>query len=96
MNINLRNFDALKKPEREALFDRHIQRYVEYPEHLRDKAVMLSMKIISAPWRTLKYRLKEMHKEGKDPFELYKELDRDDWNTFVQNIESKGFQSKSQ
>ena len=75
VNINLHNFDALKKPEREALFDRHIQRYVEYLEHLRDKAVELSMKIIFVAWRTHKYRLKEVHKEGKDPFELYKELD---------------------
>ena len=34
--------------------------------------------------------------EGKEPFELHKHLDRQDWNLFVENATSKQFKEKSE
>ena len=94
VNINLPSFDSLKKEGKERLFDINIQPYVEFPADLRKKAIKLSMKIISSARRNHKYRLGQLWRDGKDPFQIYKELNQEDWNTFWDKLRSDEAQSR--
>ena len=53
-----------------------------YPKDLKEKAMRLSMKMISSRWRDYKTRLRTMLRKGKNPFTTFKHLKEEDWKTF--------------
>ena len=93
VNINLESFEKLQN--KDSIFNNHIQRYVIFPENLKEKAQKLCMKMISSRWRDYKSHLIKIMRNGEEPFGRYKHLSREDWNSFVARCSTEDFQARS-
>ena len=67
-----------------------------YPEELKNKAMKLSMKIISHARRSYKGKLRDCLEEGKNPFEKFKDLKEEDWIEFASKCNTNQFAQESE
>jgi hypothetical protein len=73
------------------LFANSIQRYVVYPEELKEKGKRAAMKGISHSWRSYKNRLVTYLRKKQNPFEKFKDLKEENWERFITKCESPEF-----
>jgi hypothetical protein len=73
-----------------------IQRYVVYPEELKEKGKRAAMKDISHSWRGYKNRLVTCLRKKQNPYEKFKDLKEEDWERFVAKCESPEFVANSE
>jgi hypothetical protein len=74
--LTLKKFEDLIEDEKNELFVNCIQRYVVYPEELKEKGKRADMKGISHLWRGYKNRLVTCLRKKQYPFEKFKDLKR--------------------
>jgi hypothetical protein len=89
--LTLKKFEDLTEDEKNELFMNSIQRYVVYPEELKEKEKRTTMKGISHWWRGYKNRLVTCLRKKQNPFEKFKDLKEEDWERFVVKYESLEF-----
>jgi hypothetical protein len=89
--LTLEKFEDLAEDEKNKLFTNSIQRYVVYPEELKEKGKRAAMKGISHLWRSYKNRLVTCLRKKQNPFEKFKDLKEEDWERFVTKCESPEF-----
>jgi hypothetical protein len=89
--LTLKKFDDLTEDEKNELFANSIQRYVVYPEELKEKGKRAAMKGVSHSWRGYKNRLVTCLRKKQNPFEKFKDLKEEDWERFVTKCESLEF-----
>jgi hypothetical protein len=65
--LTLENFEDLVKDEKNELFANFIQRYIVYPEELKEKGKRAAMKGISHSWRGYKNRLMTCLRKNRTP-----------------------------
>jgi hypothetical protein len=94
--LTLENFEDLAEDEKNELFANFIQRYIVYPEELKEKGKMTAMKGISHSWRGYKNRLMTCLRKKHNPFEKFKDLKEEDWERFVAKCESPKFVANSE
>jgi hypothetical protein len=76
--LTLEKFEDLAEDEKNDLFANSIQRYVVYPEELKENGKRVAMKGISHSWRGYKNRLVRCPRKKWDPFEKFKDLKKED------------------
>jgi hypothetical protein len=76
--LTLEKFEDLTEDERNELFINSIQRYVVYPEELKEKGKMAAMKGISHLWRGYKNKLVTCLRKKQNPFKKFKDLKEED------------------
>jgi hypothetical protein len=74
----------LTKNEKDELFKKSIQAYVQYLKELKQKGKMVAMKIISHTWRSYKSKLVKIWRNQDTPFHKYKDVTKEDWARFVE------------
>jgi hypothetical protein len=89
--LTLKKFEALIEDEKNEFFVNSIQRYVVYPEELKEKGKRATMKGISHSWRGYKNRLLMCLGKKQNPFDKFKDLKEEDWERFVAKYESPEF-----
>jgi hypothetical protein len=89
--LTLEKFEALIEDEKNEFFVNSIQRYVVYPEELKEKGKRATMKGISHSWRGYKNRLVMCLRKKQNPFDKFKDLKEEDWERFVAKCESPEF-----
>jgi hypothetical protein len=94
--LTLEKFEDLTEDEKNELFMNSIQRYVVYPEELKEKGKRAAMKDISHSWRGYKNRLVTCLRKKQNPFEKFKDLKEEDWERFVAKCESPEFVANSE
>jgi hypothetical protein len=94
--LTLKKFEDLTDDEKNGLFVSSIQRYVVYPEELKDKGKSATMNGFSHSWRGYKNRLMTCLKEKQNPFKKFKDLKEEDWERFVVKCESLEFVANSE
>jgi hypothetical protein len=65
--LTLEKFEDLTEDEKNQLFANSIQRYVVYPEGLKEKGKRVAMKGISHSWRGYKNRLVTCLRKNRTP-----------------------------
>jgi hypothetical protein len=80
--LTLEKFEDLTEDEKNELFTNSIQRYIVYPEELKEKEKRAAMKGISHSWRGNKNRVVTCLRKKQNPFEKFKDL-KEDWKRFV-------------
>jgi hypothetical protein len=88
--LTLEKFEGLTEDEKNELFMNNIQRYIVYPEELKEKGKRAAMKGISHLWRGYKNRLVTCLRKKQNPFKKFKDL-KEDWERFVAKCESPEF-----
>jgi hypothetical protein len=96
VSLTLQRFDELIKNDKDELFEKSIQAYVQYPEELKQKGKKLAMKIISHAWRSYKSKLVKIWRNQDTPFATYKDLSEENWSRFIEKCESENFVVNSQ
>jgi hypothetical protein len=76
--LTLEKFQDLTEDEKNELFANSIQRYVVYPEELKEKEKREAMKG-SHSWKGYKIKLVTCLRKKKNPFEKFKDLKEEDW-----------------
>jgi hypothetical protein len=71
---NPERFDDLIENEKDKLFKKSIQVYVQYAEELKQMGKKVAMKIISHAWRTYKSKHVKHRRNKTNPFNTYKDL----------------------
>jgi hypothetical protein len=66
--LTLDKFEDLTEDEKNELFVNSIQRYVVYPEELKEKGKRAAMKGISHSWRGNKNRVVTCLRKKQNPF----------------------------
>jgi hypothetical protein len=66
--LTLDKFEDLTEDEKNELFVNSIQRYVVYPEELKEKGKRAAMKGISHSWRGYKNRVVTCLRKKQNPF----------------------------
>ncbi|TVU19977.1 hypothetical protein EJB05_36162, partial [Eragrostis curvula] len=95
--ILLGSIDELSDDQREFIFKEVVQKYVEYPEHLKQIGYKYCIHKIGQLARRFKCDLVKYYvREDKEPFEEYPHLNREDWDMFVVFKESEEFQKVSE
>jgi hypothetical protein len=94
--LTLEKFEDLTKDEKNEVFTNSIQRYIVYPEELKEKGKRAAMKGISHSWRAYKNRLVTCLRKKQYPFEKLKVLKEEDCERFVTNCESPEFVANSE
>jgi hypothetical protein len=94
--LTLEKFEVLTEDEKNELFANSIQRYIVYPEELKEKGKRAAMKVISHSWRGYKNRLVMCLRKKQNPFEKFKDVKEEDWERFVSNGESPEFVANSE
>jgi hypothetical protein len=94
--LTLEKFEDLTEDEKNELFMNSIQRYVVYPEELKEKGKRAAMKDISHSWRGYKNRLVTCLRKKQNPFEKFKDLKEEEWERFVAKCESPEFVANSE
>jgi hypothetical protein len=94
--LTLEKFEDLTEDEKNKLFMNSIQRYVVYPEELKEKRKRAAMKGISHLWRGYKNRLVTCLRKKQNPFKKFKDLKEEDWERFVAKCESPEFVANSE
>jgi hypothetical protein len=89
--LTLEKFEDLTEDEKNELFLNSIQRYVVYPEELKEKGKRAAMKGISHSWRGYKNRLMTCLRKKQNPFEKFEDLKEEEWKRFVVKCESPKF-----
>jgi hypothetical protein len=72
--LTLEKFEDLTEDEKNELFVNSIQRYIVYPEELKEKGKRAAMKGISHLWRGYKNRLVTCLRKKQNSFEKFKDL----------------------
>jgi hypothetical protein len=75
MSLTLEKFEDLTEDEKNELFANSIQRYVVYPEELKEKGKRTAMKGISHSWRGYKNRFVTSEKKA-EPLQEVQRLER--------------------
>jgi hypothetical protein len=83
--LTLEKFEDLIEDEKNELFTNSIQRYVVYPEVLKEKGKRAAMKDISHSWRGYKNRRVTCLRKKQNPFEKFKDL-KEDWEDLSQSV----------
>jgi hypothetical protein len=96
VSLTLQGFDELTENEKDELFKKSIQAYVQYPEELKKKGKKLAMKIISHAWTSYKTKHVKIWRNQDTSFATYKDLSREDWSRFVKNYKSEKFAVNSE
>jgi hypothetical protein len=78
VTLTLEKFEDLTKDEKNELFTNSIQRYVVYPEELKEKGKRTAMKGISHSWRGYKNRHVMCLRTKQNPFKKFKYLKEED------------------
>jgi hypothetical protein len=81
---------------RNEFFVNSIQRYVVYPEELKEKGNRATMKGISHSWRGYKNILVTCLRKKQNPFEKIKDLKEEDLERFAAKYESPEFVANSE
>jgi hypothetical protein len=89
--LTLEKFEDLTEDEKNELFPNSIQRYIVYPEVLKEKGNRAAIKGISHLWKGYKNRLVTCLRKKQNPFEKFKDLKEEDWERFVAKCESPEF-----
>jgi hypothetical protein len=89
--LTLEKFEDLTKDEKNELFVNSIQRYVVYPEELKEKGKRAAMKGISHSWRGYKNRVVTCLRKKQNPFKKFKDLKEQNWERFIAKCESPEF-----
>jgi hypothetical protein len=89
--LTLEKFDDLIEDEKNELFVNSIQRYIVYPEELKEKGKRAAMRGISHSWRGYKNRLVMCLRKKQNPFEKFKDLKEEDWERFIAKCKSSKF-----
>jgi hypothetical protein len=76
--LTLEKYEDLAEDEKNELFVNSIQRYVVYPEELKEKWKRAAMKGISHSWRGYKNRLVTCLRKKQNSFEKFKDLKEED------------------
>jgi hypothetical protein len=84
--LTLEKFEDLTEDEKNKLFANSIQRYVVYPEELKEKGKRAAMKGISHSWRGYKNKLVTSLRKKQNPFKKFKDL-KEDWERFIAKCE---------
>jgi hypothetical protein len=96
VSLTLEKFEALTEDEKNEFFVNSIQRYVVYPEELKEKGKRATMKVTSHSWRGYKNRLVMCLRKKQNPFEKFKDLKEEDWERFIAKCESPEFVANSE
>jgi len=99
VGINV-HFEDLDEPARQGLFD-IMKQYLQFPEGTSEAELNrvrgAACKSIAKLHRSFKSNLVRNYvNEGKEPFELHKHLDRQDWEMFMETATSEQFKEKSE
>jgi hypothetical protein len=78
VSLILQGFDDLTENEKDKLFEKSIQAYIQYPEELKKKGKKVAMKIISHAWRIYKSKLVKILRNQNTHFHNYKDLTKED------------------
>jgi hypothetical protein len=89
--LTLEKFDDLTEDGKNELFVNSIQRYIVYPEELKEKGKRAAMRGISHSWRGYKNRLVMCLRKKQNPFEKFKDLKEEDWERFMAKCKSSEF-----
>jgi hypothetical protein len=89
--LTLEKYEDLAEDEKNELFVNSIQRYVVYPEELKEKWKRAAMKGISHSWRGYKNRLMTCLRKKQNSFEKFKDLKEEDWERFIVKCKSPEF-----
>ena len=57
--LHLREIKELSKDEKWDLFDKHLQKHLQFQEHMKLEAFKLLWKVAAKAWRQFKYQLKQ-------------------------------------
>jgi hypothetical protein len=94
--LTLEKFEDLTEDEKNELFANSIQRYIVYPEELKEKRKRAAMKGISHSWRGYKNRLVTCLRKKQNLFEKFKDLKEEDWEIFIAKCEFPEFVANSE
>jgi hypothetical protein len=76
VSLTLEKFEDLTEDEKNELFTNSIQQYVVYPEELKEKGKMTTMKGIFHSWRGYKNRLVTCLRKKIEPIREVQRLER--------------------